>query len=130
MGDEPPKKIPLMEQSDLYEKESISNSFPEFEHYVIEDENNQNEEKGIMDKVIDVFDNAYYNGLHYKERAKNELKKSGILEKITTGTKVTYENMKIKGMAFYENSKPMMNDIKDKTVSGYKSLKEKTGNVK
>lgn len=117
-----------MEQSDIYDKEMIPNSFPEFEHYVILEENE--EEKGIMDKVINIFDNAYYNGLHYKERAKNELKKSGFLDKITEGTKETYENMKIKGIYFYENSKPLMNEIKQKASTGIDSIKQKTGNVR
>lgn len=118
-----------MEMNDIYDKEIIACSFPEFENYTFE-EQNENNEKGIVDKIFNVLDNAYYNGLHYKERAKNELKKSGFIEKIQQKTKDTYDNIKIKGIELYENSKPLINDIKQKTISGVTSIKEKTKGVK
>ena len=127
MGDEPPENFPLMEQSDLFDKEMVPNSFPEFEQYSFEE--GDGTEKGIMDKVLNVIDNAYYNGLHYKEIAKSELRKSGLIEKIKEGTKLTFENMKTKGMNLYENSKPLLNDFKEKAFLGMNSIKEKTGNV-
>jgi hypothetical protein len=129
LGDTPPEKFPLMELSDICEKEMISVSFPEFEHYIIEDENINENEKGIMDKIFNVLDTAYYNGLHLKERAKNELKKSGFIEKIKEKTKNTYENIKTKGIDLYENSKPLINDFKQKTIIGVNSIKEKTKGV-
>lgn len=108
--------------------EEIPFVFPEFEEYVLELPDDR--PKGIIDKAMNVIDNAYFTTLHYKERAKINLKESGIIDKIKSGTKVSYENLKKFGENIYEKSKPLLKEAKTKAMIGFENVKDKTKKVK
>lgn len=127
MGDEPPDMIEKSEMNQPLNREEVSMTFPEFEDYSFDQDDEK--PKGLLDKAVDIFDNAYYTTLHYKERAKLQLKQSGIIDKIKQGTKISYDNIKKFGEGIYSKSKPIVNQVKTKAVDGFNNLKNKTINV-
>jgi len=113
---------------DIIPTEEIPFVFPEFEEYLME--LREDKPKGFIDKAMNVIDNAYFTTLHYKERAKLNLKESGIIEKIKSGTKVSYDNLKKFGKNVYEQSKHLLCKAKTKAMDGYENVKDKTKKVK
>ena len=72
-----------------------------------------------MDKALDLFDNAYFSTLHYKECAKESFKEYKLMDKIKKKTKTSLEFIKTEGKI-----------IKDKAVSEFEYVKNKTKIVK
>jgi len=128
IGEEPPEALAESLSLELISREEIPFAFPEFEEYICE--LHDDKPKGLIDKAMSVIDNAYYTSLHYKERAKLNLKESGIIDKIKSGTKVSYENVKKFGENIYERSKPLLTKVKNKAIVGFENVKDQTKKVK
>jgi len=112
---------------ELIPLEQIPIAFPEFEDYIIEPSDEI--PKGFVDKAMNILDSVYFTSLHYKERAKLNLKESEIIDKIKSGTKVSYENVKKFGKNVIAKSKPIINDMKLKAINGFENVKDKAKNV-
>ena len=85
---------------EIYPYNSSPQNFPEFENYSFEKENPE-KNQGILEKLGNVKDTIRYNLSHLQENAKINIQRSGIIEKIKSGGKLTYESLKNVGFNIF-----------------------------